>query len=69
MHFFYVHFLCLPKENEPKEKAAVYLVPRCGTLLRCSKRANAPPNRFTALICAARLREMAQKIHFRTVNR
>jgi hypothetical protein len=28
----------LHKENEPKESAAVHLVPRCGTTLRCSQR-------------------------------
>jgi hypothetical protein len=26
---FYVHFLCLPKENEPKERAAVRSPLRC----------------------------------------
>jgi hypothetical protein len=34
----YVHFLYLPKENEPKERAANHMVPRCGTTLRCLQR-------------------------------
>jgi hypothetical protein len=25
----YIHFLCLPKENEPKERAATHLVRLC----------------------------------------
>ena len=32
-----VHFLCLPKENEPKERAAVHLVRLCRTSLCYSK--------------------------------
>jgi len=32
----YVHFLCLPKENEPKEMAAVHLIPQAG--LPCAAR-------------------------------
>jgi len=35
---FNVHFLCLPKENEPKESAAYHLVPLSETALRCSQR-------------------------------
>jgi hypothetical protein len=32
-----VHFLCLPKENEPKEKAAVHLIRLRRIALCCSK--------------------------------
>ena len=63
--FLYVHFLCLPKENEPKERVAHHLVPRCGTSLRCSKRSGAAKlaslrqsSRYSDLFCAARLRDM-----------
>jgi hypothetical protein len=36
--YFYVHFLYLPKENEPKEKAAVHLVRQRRTALRSSQK-------------------------------
>jgi hypothetical protein len=55
----------LPKENESKEKAANHLIRNMRISLRCSQRADdsesrfSPPNRFTALYCAAQLREMA----------
>jgi hypothetical protein len=56
----FVHFLCLPKENEQTSKGSQSLDPAiCGIALRCSQRADAsesrgvytplrgtPPNRF-----------------------
>jgi hypothetical protein len=36
--FVNVHFLCLPKENEPKEKAAYHLIRNLRIALRCSQR-------------------------------
>jgi hypothetical protein len=57
---FIVHFLCLPKENEPKEKAAVHLVRlRRTTIAACKKVAAsessfAPPSRFpTFFLCCS----------------
>jgi hypothetical protein len=35
---YYVHFLYLHKENEPKESAADHLVPHNGTTLCCLQR-------------------------------
>jgi len=35
----------LPKENEPKEKAAVHLVPLSGTILCCSQKTDASESR------------------------
>jgi hypothetical protein len=38
INIFYVHFLYLHKENEPKESAAVHLVRQGRTALRSSQR-------------------------------
>ena len=44
-HFSYVHFLCLPKENEPKEREAVHLSCFQQDFLRCSQKADASESR------------------------
>jgi hypothetical protein len=67
--FLYVHFLYLHKENEPKESAAGHLVPLTEGLPCAARQERAtsesrftPPSRLSVLSCAARLREMAEKL-------
>jgi len=65
----------LPKENEPKERAAVHLACLRQTLLRC---ANLPGNynslrsdsinSFFGRFCAARLREMANNEQIKNIS-
>jgi hypothetical protein len=72
----FVHFRCrhknlptidsLPKENEPKERAANHLFRLMRNTLRYSKRPGAAKlaslrqsSRLSVLFCVARLREMA----------